>query len=305
MKNEEILKENNGKKFDIVLMNPPYLGANRNDYNIHLKFLNKVNEITDKVVSIQPIMFLYKTYERKSPEQAEKTILGTIKEHGCNVEEVKGTEFDTAFGNKIGIISIDLVNKNDIIVNNKKYDSTSQINKFSHDDLIVEFNNIVKPLYKKDSLIKHWCWTDKRNIDSVKRKEEDSKSNKWFVNVASIRGNKGTDDMYTIIPRDRKVEFGERTLNFYINFDTKEEGENFINYCKTDFASMCIYFHKEDINLGTNLHYVPWFDFSDEHFSKSPREIDDWLFKKYNISDEIRKHIEEILPDYYGIRNIK
>ena len=232
----------------------------------------------------------------------ELTILGTIKEHGCNVEEVKGTEFDTAFGNKIGIISIDLVNKNDIIVNNKKYDSTNQINKFSHDDLIVEFNNIVKPLYQKDSLIKHWCWTDKRNIDSVKRKEEDSKSNKWFVNVASIRGNKGTDDMYTIIPRDRKVEFGERTLNFYINFDTKEEGENFINYCKTDFASMCIYFHKEDINLGTNLHYVPWFDFSDEHFSKSPREIDDWLFKKYNISDEIRKHIEEILPDYYSIR---
>ena len=302
MKNEEILKENDGKHFSVILMNPPYLGANRNDYNIHLKFLNKVNEITDKVVSIQPIMFLYKTYERKSPEQAEKTILGTIKEHGCNVEEVKGTEFDTAFGNKIGIISIDLVNKNDIIVNNKKYDSTSQINKFSHDDLIVEFNNIVKPLYQKDSLIKHWCWTDKRNIDSVKRKEEDSKSDKWFVNVASIRGNKGTDDMYTIIPKDRKVEFGERTLNFYINFDTKEEGENFINYCKTDFASMCIYFHKEDINLGTNLHYVPWFDFSDEHFSKSPREIDDWLFKKYNISDEIRKHIEEILPDYYGIR---
>ena len=34
-------------------------------------------------------------------------------------------------------------------------------------------------------------------------------------------------------------------------------------------------------------------------------EIDDYLFKKYNISDEIRKHIEEILPDYYGIRKGK
>ena len=47
---------------------------------------------------------------------------------------------------------------------------------------------------------------------------------------------------------------------------------------------------------------IPWFDFSDDHFNKSPKEIDDWLFKKYNISDEIRKHIEKILPDYYGIR---
>ena len=63
-----------------------------------------------------------------------------------------------------------------------------------------------------------------------------------------------------------------------------------------------VYLFKLDIALAQNLNYVPWFDFSDPHFSKSPREIDDWLFKKYNISDEIRKHIEEILPDYYGIR---
>ena len=47
---------------------------------------------------------------------------------------------------------------------------------------------------------------------------------------------------------------------------------------------------------------IPWLDFSDKHFSTLPREIDDWLFKKYNISDEIRNHIEKILPDYYGIR---
>ena len=29
---------------------------------------------------------------------------------------------------------------------------------------------------------------------------------------------------------------------------------------------------------------------------------DDYLFKKYNISNDIRNHIEEILPDYYEIR---
>lgn len=36
--------------------------------------------------------------------------------------------------------------------------------------------------------------------------------------------------------------------------------------------------------------------------SKTPTEIDDYLFAKYNISDEIRKHIEDLLPDYYNIR---
>ena len=52
MKNEEILKENNGKRFDIVLMNPPYSSG------LHIDFLNKVFNIIDKesgkLVTIQP-----------------------------------------------------------------------------------------------------------------------------------------------------------------------------------------------------------------------------------------------------------
>ena len=52
MKNEEILKENNGKKFDVALMNPPY------DKDLHLKFLEKCIEISDNVISIQPATFL-------------------------------------------------------------------------------------------------------------------------------------------------------------------------------------------------------------------------------------------------------
>ena len=53
---------------------------------------------------------------------------------------------------------------------------------------------------------------------------------------------------------------------------------------------------------GRMMRSIPWFDFSNAIFSKSPKEIDDYLFKKYNISEDIRKHIEEILPDYYKIR---
>ena len=59
------------------------------------------------------------------------------------------------------------------------------------------------------------------------------------------------------------------------------------------------------------MQYIPWFDFSDPVFSKSPSKIDDYLFAKYIpevdeetgiTRDEIRKHIEELLPDYYNIR---
>lgn len=52
MTNEEILKEKNGKRFSVILMNPPYSSG------LHINFLNKVFNIIDKesgkLVTIQP-----------------------------------------------------------------------------------------------------------------------------------------------------------------------------------------------------------------------------------------------------------
>ena len=45
---------NNNKKFDVVLMNPPY------DKGLHIKFLKKVSKISNKIISIQPITWLQK-----------------------------------------------------------------------------------------------------------------------------------------------------------------------------------------------------------------------------------------------------
>lgn len=54
------------------------------------------------------------------------------------------------------------------------------------------------------------------------------------------------------------------------------------------------------INVGI-MRFIPYFNFLNNNIM-SPSEIDDYLFTKYNISDKIRKHIEELLPDYYNIR---
>ena len=294
---------NKGHKFDICLMNPPYLGDNRNDYNFPLKFLNKVCEISNRVISIQPIMFIFKTYDRKSPEFTEKTAIQNVETYKTSIDEVNMDEFDAKFGNKIGIIDINTQIEIGIFtVNNKEYQKVSEVTKFSHDKLLTKFAEICKTLSAENNIGQHMIYAaDKRDIKGLDQKEKDNKSNKWFVNIAIVRGNKGTADMYSVIPKDRNAEYGNRPSS-YINFNSKEEAENFINYVKTDFVSSCLYLYKYDLNLAPLLRYIPWFDFSDPHFSKSPKEIDDWLFKKYNISDEIRKHIEEILPDYYGIR---
>ena len=93
-------------------------------------------------------------------------------------------------------------------------------------------------------------------------------------------------------------------MNNYFNLITKQNALNFSKYIQTDFVRGCLLLIKNTISIDVGeLKYIPWFDFSDPVFSKSPSEIDDYLFAKYNISDEIRKHIEELLPDYYSIRN--
>ena len=48
----DFLKEENMPKFDIAIMNPPY------DRNLHLKILEKVIPIADKVVNISPVRWL-------------------------------------------------------------------------------------------------------------------------------------------------------------------------------------------------------------------------------------------------------
>ena len=53
LENSKILDMNNGKKFDVVLMNPPY------DRGLHEKFLHKTLNISETVCSIQPANFLF------------------------------------------------------------------------------------------------------------------------------------------------------------------------------------------------------------------------------------------------------
>ena len=114
----------------------------------------------------------------------------------------------------------------------------------------------------------------------------------------------------TIIFGGKKKKF----MEYYYMFNNKQDCINFINYIQTDFCRICLYLVKTNMHIIANgaTKNIPWFDFSDPVFSKSPSEIDDYLFAKYIpevdketgiTRDEIRKHIEELLPDYYSIRN--
>ena len=303
--NNEILKENNGKKFDIVLMNPPF--------NLGIRFFNKVLDIANKVITIQPTKWLLTNKQNKN-------LTNKIDKQYCEIETVNGNEyFDAGLFADVSINYVDNKKSHKLIYNNKEYNKCEDITQFSTDPLLEEFNN-------KLGKVENSIWDHiKGTVPYYKGYEEHPNENWWIVRLSEIRGNvnrdkneKQSSDFYTIISnnnefmknnmgkyknikkiptRKDKYEFG------YFAFETEQELNNFIRYIKTDFVRGCLKLSKNHSNQFRGcFKTIPWFDFSDTHFSKSPKEIDDWLFKKYNISDEIKKHIEEILPDYYGIR---
>lgn len=312
MKNEEILEMNNGKKFDIILSNPPYNNGLGNT------FLEKYLHIGNKIITIQPLSWLI------AKQQKQK--ITKIIDKNCDVyiDQLNGIKEFTDAG-LIGDIAIQYINtqlKGKIRIYGKEYDKCSDIKQWSSNDSLETFIGHLGE-------VNNSLWDNIKGTTHWDKGYESNPNNEWWcIKIQKIRGNvnrnkneKQSPDFYTLISNNEefiKLNKGQYkklketpnkrgNLDFlYFAFNTEQELNNFIRYIKTDFVRACLMLVKNGANLHRGeMRYIPWFDFSDELFTKSPKEIDDWLFKKYNISNEIRKHIEEILPDYYNIRGTK
>ena len=86
MKNEDILRENGGKKFDIVLMNPPYGGTTGSDNAIDIRFIKKIMNISNKGVIIS-------TCRLQSNRSSVKEIFNSNK-----IKEIEMIDAGKAFG---------------------------------------------------------------------------------------------------------------------------------------------------------------------------------------------------------------
>ena len=314
-------------KFDCIVSNAPY------NNGLHEKFEVKYFELCDgQIVWVSPLSFLLgKKQKTNITHQLDKYI--------CDIEQINGNEyFDANIGGTMGIIYVnmnkDIIhNRRYIMFDGKKYNKCEEISSTSNDSLLQNFKNIITSICNKDNLEKHMraipddphlkkYWYNNQNVDE------------YCIKVDLIRGheNKKTgqhkDDFYTIISNNEKTilssignfkdlikkknNSNKRLINFYIPSINLNITNNIINYLKTDFCRTGLLLQKINTNMYPNVFiYIPWFDFSNNIFSKSPSEIDDYLFAKYIPAvdeetgitrDEIRKHIEELLPDYYNIR---
>ena len=92
-------------KWNYVIMNPPY------SRNLHLKFLEKVIEVSDKVVTVQPVRWIEETVGPKKKTSAfnkyEDSIAKHIKELDIYSAEEAEKLFGAAFNFNIGIYVCD------------------------------------------------------------------------------------------------------------------------------------------------------------------------------------------------------
>ena len=280
MNNKEILDMNDNKKWDLVLMNPPY------DRSLHLKFLEKVIEISDKVVSIQPVRWIQDPtakYKKTSDyNKFENSILKHIKDlEVINVEDA-GSKFNITINSDLGIFICDKNGGYNYEIKNEFPYNLYEKREFPF--------KIGKYKDNKDKNFVCICSMQghpHRGIPAYKC------TNKYgaFINGKNKEG-KTLEEAKKSNPRFTLGNIDEQLIAI---FNTGDEAQNFYNMCNTDFWKFICY--KSTSSGQVNIKFLPWpNDYSEkwtneklyEYFKLSKTEIE--LVK--NTMKDLYKQIE-------------
>lgn len=276
MKNEEIVKMNKGKKFDIILMNPPYGSDKSGDRYLHFKFVNKCLEFSDKQVVIMPVR-MFKSDNKIYNQFKEKYDPSLI-----SIEEVKSTLFEGTHMENTAIYYFNKSKKNnDIII--IKYENGQVDHKKSLFDLsrFTDYEKeISKYLYRetkpnytdlkvRDVRIKK----DKEKLTEFLNKELPKRLNKkvyLLTNLANggmngkwISGNAGQ------IFNNQKdlIEYGIKSKGAAKNimqFDTLKEAENCKIALNNNVLRWILYKVQDDQSITSRIYkYIPDINWED------------------------------------------
>ena len=295
-------------KFDRCLMNPPYGNG-----GLDVKYLDKSLEISNAVCTVQPSIFLFGKNKESRSLLYMNNVKNIINEYGGIIENVDGCKyFDAAPPQDLAIITVNKNQKDNIKLIGysstvSEFNNISDIRKYGYNENLLALENKLKSLFEKDNFWNHIV-CGPRAEGHLGKKENNNKidwnpnPNSIIVSLTSVRGNRlGNDDFYTAIPanlkpvlyKNYKSNKGADSPWYYIVCPSFEYANNLIDYLKSDFVRMCLYFTKVSTEL--DLKIIPWEDFNKKCTDKE-------LYKRYKISNDEEKLIQQILPDYYGIR---
>lgn len=236
-------------KFDVAIMNPPY------DKNLHLKILEKVIPISDKVVNISPIRWLQDPsyYIKKTSDV--KRFTESILKHMSSLDIVRAKEANSLFTiqnfTDLGIYFID--------------DGGFNLDEFFKSEFgkKIDIFNKTKPYFEHDSFANHV----KYNSNGICVKINDlfgGHSNPYtlvtnnhshvYINGVAPDGRTMAQCMF------KKSDCDETKEKAMIEFNSVEEGNNFIAVCKTKFMMFLNSICKRDVNVS--LKTLPFLDFT-------------------------------------------
>jgi hypothetical protein len=230
---KDFIKElSNMPKFDIAIMNPPY------DGNLHLKILEKVIPVADKVVNISPAnqFFAAKRLLKEYPLiQKSKVLKNNIVNIELIAPEIASNTFAAAFAGPLMILTYDVNCKQSL--NYMDYNIVPHNLRSVFDKTIRACNDKILPnLY--DEIVKN--------------------TNKQFIlPCPEVHGNQGKADWAEITSSNyaRALKAKQR-WNWHLSFDTEEERKNCYNAWHTRFHKFIHSLIKAD-----NFNYygsLPW-----------------------------------------------
>lgn len=311
IENDKILDMNNGKKFDVILMNPPYSQRNNND-PIHFKFTEKALNISETQVVIMPSRIIQTTSKNYDPWKKifSKTLV--------SVEEYLGSTFpDTNMPNvgifvfdsnkssnniKIKLLNNDNYNEVNSLLDSKKHDTYEEniLKILNNDGNITLFN--LKTMVPK-SASKQTIIEDKTKlVNKIRNKYKD----KYILSVNIANG--GMNGTYISSKcgiifdnfDDILTDWIDRNVGAikYIVFDSYKEAQNCKAAMMRPLLRFALYRTQDDQNLNNKCYkYIPAINWED------PRvKTDEGLLevcgcpkdKCKEYADYCRKVIEEV-----------
>ena len=225
-------KELLNMKFDLIIMNPPY------DGNLHLKILEKVIPVADKVVNISPAnqFFAAKRLLKEYPLiQKSKVLKNNIVNIELIAPEIASNIFNASFAGPLMILTYDANCKHSL--NYMDYNVIPYNLRSVFDKTIRACNDKILPnLY--DEIIKN---TNK----------------KFILPCPEVHGNQGKADWAEITSSDyERALKAKQRWNWHLSFDTEVERKNCYNAWHTRFHQFIHSLIKAD-----NFNYygqLPW-----------------------------------------------
>ena len=297
MKNKEELEKKTGvkcissidgiKHFDICLMNPPYHRG-----VLELKVLEKVIEITDKVVSIQPVRWLQDPIAKYNKNSNQIKYENSISKHIEDLEIVTAEEAKKQF---------DILLPCDSAIYLCSQKGGYDYNKLSSNHIIDKVVDYIKE--------------NKCKIDY-------NKKDGYRIRIVVISGGKARGagerppgltsvPMKNIIYKDGKYN-GKWWYEYYaknqyskiteeithsIKFNSEEEGHNFYKSHQTNFVRYIENILISDVIIDDNK--ILWMGNAKHPRTSTIGYKDEWtnedFFKFFNISKEDQKMINDFI----------